>query len=127
PGPLTPLPLSLKKLQVGGTQFPRLHQIPQQNEIVTVELTPYLDLSTGKAAAQVGHAAQLAFERLTSHADQCEPGAAATSGLWCRDDFRNAVLTTLVDDWYRQQVAVSVVDAALTDIAQTAETARAYW
>src|SRR5699024_2512326 len=28
PGPLTPLPLSLKKLQVGGTQFPRLHQIP---------------------------------------------------------------------------------------------------
>lgn len=127
PGPLTPLPLSLKKLQVGGTQFPRLHQIPQQNVIVTVELTPYLDLSTGKAAAQVGHAAQLAFERLTSQADQCEPGAAATLGLWRRDDFRIAVLTPLVDDWNRQQRAVSVVDAGLTEIAQAAETARAYW
>src|SRR5699024_12191828 len=36
PGPLTPLPLSLEKLQVGGTQFPRLHQVLQQDVIVRV-------------------------------------------------------------------------------------------
>lgn len=127
PGPLTPLPLSLKKLQVGGTQFPRLGQIPQQKMTVTVELNPYLELSTGKAAAQVGHAAQLAFERLTSQADVRESSAEATLESWRRDDFRIAVFSPSADDWNRQQRPVSVVDAGLTEIAQAAETARAYW
>src|SRR5690625_2532279 len=85
PGPLTPLPSSLKKLQVGGTQFPRLNQLTQQDVTVTVELNPHLELSTGKAAAQVGHASQLAFEQLISQAGDCEPGATTTLESWRRD------------------------------------------
>lgn len=127
PGPLSPLPLSLKKLQVGGTQFPRVDETTQQHHaIVTVELTPHLELSTGKAAAQVGHAAQLAFEQLTSQADD-DPAARAVLESWSRDDFRIAVVSPCVADWDRQQRPVSVVDAGLTEIAQAAETARAVW
>src|SRR5699024_8376581 len=69
PCPCAPLPVSVTKLQVGVTQFPRLRPIPEQTVIATVDLMPYLHLAAGEAAAGVGHAAQWAFERRARLAD----------------------------------------------------------
>src|SRR5699024_2604344 len=66
PGPVEPLPKELKKLQMGGTEFPDEGEslVPVAEAVVSIELSPELTLTTGKAAAQCGHAAQLAFEQM---------------------------------------------------------------
>lgn len=40
PGPVSSVPPEIRKLQVGGTQLPRLHDSTQDDAWVTVELTP---------------------------------------------------------------------------------------
>ena len=64
PAPVQPLPKQLHKLQVSGTQFPAVGASATQNAVVTVEVAPGLGISSGKLAAQCGHAAQLAWEAM---------------------------------------------------------------
>lgn len=127
PGPVGPLPAPLKKLQVGGTELPRLHDSTQPDTVVTVELSPEVELSTGKAAAQVGHAAQLAYERLIEGANDGDDYAASRLHAWRRDGFRIRVVLPTPSQWATADRPVRVVDAGLTEIAQATETARAYW
>jgi hypothetical protein len=66
PHPRDEVPELLKPLQVGGLDLtdPEDLPVPGPDGVLTIRLTPGVGMTTGKAAAQVGHAAQLAFERL---------------------------------------------------------------
>lgn len=129
PAPVRPLPPELDKLQVSGTQFPSA--LPDEEgdaaeagpppPVVTIALTPYAALSTGKAAAQAGHAAQLAWEAIS----RTNPAAAQR---WLADDLRIAVILPDERDWRRVAGApVRVIDAGLTEVEGPTESARAWW
>ncbi len=126
PGPVAPLPPQLHKLQVGGTELPRRHASIRNDAVVTIELNPAVELSTGKAAAQVGHAAQLAYERLVASTDD-DAQARATLQAWRADEFQVRVQVPTAERWTQADRPVRVVDAGLTEIAQETETARAFW
>ncbi|MBF5083713.1 hypothetical protein F1641_19130 [Quadrisphaera sp. INWT6] len=70
PHPRDDAPKVLRDLQVGGLELTdpseRDHgrPPPSSGPVLTVRLAPGVSMSTGKAVAQVGHAAQLALERL---------------------------------------------------------------
>ncbi len=128
PAPVRPLPPELAKLQVSGTQFPRsapgempaLDEVPQPR-VVTIALSPLAELSTGKAAAQCGHAAQLAWEALV----RVDPAVAAR---WLADDARVRVIEPDARDWRRSTGApIRVIDAGLTEVDGPTESARAWW
>ena len=128
PGPVAPLPPPLKKLQVGGTELPRIHDSSQLDTAVSIELNPHIELTTGKAAAQVGHAAQLAYERLVETATQDKASRAhQVLDAWRADEYRVSVVVPSRDDWATVSRAVRVVDAGLTELEQATETARAVW
>lgn len=127
PGPVQPLPAALKKLQVGGTQLPRLHDSRAQDTQVTVELTPHAELTTGKAAAQVGHAAQLTYERLVDHGANGDAAAQQVLAQWRNDGFRIRVTEPTVEQWHTADRPVRIMDAGLTEVSGVTETARAYW
>lgn len=137
PGPLTPLPKAVKKLQVGGTEFPHLHDSENTDAVVTVHINPHLTMTTGKAAAQVGHAAQLAYESMT----QTQRAAWRATGFTVRAivpsaDEWDAATGGQPDDSPENNTGeaaapsaerVSVVDAGLTELDGPTETTRAYW
>ena len=66
PHPRDEVPTLLAPLQVGGLDLgdPEGSSAPGPDGLLTIRLTPGVAMTTGKAAAQVGHAAQLAFEQL---------------------------------------------------------------
>lgn len=119
PGPVEPLPKELKKLQVGGTEFPDEGEssIPLAEAIVFIELSPEVTLTTGKAAAQCGHAAQLAFEQMPDEARRA----------WRESGFSLRVSTATKDAWAAGEQQVSVVDAGFTEVDGPTETVRARW
>lgn len=122
PGPVQPLPRELKKLQVGGTEFPLSSdggggESFTVDPVVWIELSPHVALSTGKAAAQCGHAAQLVYEQMP-HAQR---------DAWREDGFRVRVDTGAKDTWDSGTAPVQVVDAGLTEVDGPTETVRARW
>lgn len=127
PGPVDSVPAVIKKLQVRGTELPRLHDSVQDNTLVTVELTPHAQLTTGKAAAQVGHATQLAYERLVEQAAAGDSVAQQVLADWRADDFRIRVTEPSRHDWERAERQIRVMDAGLTEVSGVTETARARW
>lgn len=119
PGPVEPLPPELKKLQVGGTEFPDEGEssIPAAEAVVTIELSPELTLTTGKAAAQCGHAAQLAFEQMPDD----------VRNRWRGSGFSLRVITASRESWVANDQQISVVDAGFTEVDGPTETVRARW
>ncbi len=131
PRPARPLPPALDDLQVSGTSYPRPEgstgEEPDTRQgesapVVTVALTPYAELTTGKAAAQCGHAAQLAWEDLVLR------GEAATLRAWFEDGWRVRVVEPDEASWQALAGApISVVDAGYTEVDGPTQTARAWW
>ena len=119
PGPVEPLPPELKKLQVGGTEFPDEGEssVPAVEAVVTIELSPDLTLTTGKAAAQCGHAAQLAFEQMPDD----------VRDRWRESSFSLRVITASRESWAANDQQISVVDAGFTEVDGPTETVRARW
>ncbi|WP_346659581.1 peptidyl-tRNA hydrolase [Brevibacterium permense] len=119
PGPVEPLPSELKKLQVGGTEFPDEGEssVPAAEAVVTIELSPELTLTTGKAAAQCGHAAQLAFEQVPDD----------VRDRWRESGFSLRVTTASRESWAANNQQISVVDAGFTEVDGPTETVRARW
>ena len=146
PGPVRPLPGALAKTQVEGTHFPpgdelppppagitaRVAQDPAAAEgialtsvststgaLVTIEVTPLHEMTSGKLAAQCAHAAQLAWE-----------SSAMPSSLrraWADDGYRVRVVVPSREQWETATRPVSVTDAGFTELDGPTETTRASW
>ena len=146
PGPVRPLPGALAKTQVEGTHFPpgdelppppaeitaRVAQDPAAAEqialtaasassgaLVTIEVTPLHEMTSGKLAAQCGHAAQLAWE-----SSAMPP---ATRRAWAEDGYRVRVVVPSREQWETITRPVSVTDAGFTELDGPTETTRAFW
>ncbi|AXE39365.1 peptidyl-tRNA hydrolase [Acidipropionibacterium virtanenii] len=117
PAPVRPLPKALDKLQVSGTHFPDVGTSSSAGAVVTVEINPGIEITTGKAAAQCGHAAQIARERMDD----------GTLRRWREDGFRVHVLTPDPEQWRREGRPVSITDAGFTELDGPTETTRASW
>jgi peptidyl-tRNA hydrolase len=115
PGPLNPLPKELAKLQVGGTEFPRDRGSETEDALVDVEITPQAELSTGKMAAQAGHAAQLMYEQMGD----------AERDTWRDAGFSVHARVPTEQEWADPGDAIRVIDAGLTEVDGPTETARA--
>lgn len=137
PGPTDHVPATISRLQVSGFDLtstepteptgPARTRHPALSSLVHVHLNPHLPLSTGKAAAQAAHAAQLAM--LHMEPDQRR--------AWAAVDHLVAVDVCDPDQWTRLAVssagrparskAVAVHDAGFTEIPAGSLTAIATW
>lgn len=117
PGPARPLPPALDKLQVSGTELPDDEPSSTADAMVLVGVTPLVEMTTGKACAQCAHAAQLAYEAMTT--DERE--------RWAADGFRLRVETIDEARWAADRGRVQVVDAGFTEFDGPTETTRAWW
>ena len=109
------VPPELFKLQVSGTDFEDTADLPPLDPGVPVLwLNPTLEMSSGKAMAQCGHAAQLAWWELSEQARK----------EWQQADFALAVRTATPARW--QTLLTSnlpvVQDAGFTEIAPGSRT-----
>ncbi|MCX5375221.1 peptidyl-tRNA hydrolase [Streptomyces sp. NBC_00091] len=110
PVPLDGWPKELAKLQVSGTDLDDPEPVaPAEPGLPVLWLNPDLGMSAGKAMAQAGHAAQLAWWELT----------AAERALWRACGFRLAVRTAPRERWAELSGSgLPVVrDAGFTEIA----------
>lgn len=146
PGPVRPLPDALAKTQVEGTHFPHGDELPpapaaitariarspeavgeiqlgsgsaSEAALVTVEVTPLEEMTSGKLCAQVAHAAQLAWES--------EEMPAALREAWAADGYRVRVVFPSRESWASMPRPVSIVDAGFTELDGPTETTRAFW
>jgi peptidyl-tRNA hydrolase len=120
PGPVADVPRSLAKLQVGGTDMPeRGAPAPAVHGGIEIALTPAVAMTTGKAAAQSGHAAQLALMSMSHERRQ----------LWRVSGW--AIRVSLPDaaqwDQIRPVWPVVVQDGGFTEVAPGTTTALACW
>ncbi len=113
PGPVDETPREVSRLQISGTDLPIDTPGPPPDGVPVVWLDPGLELTVGKAAAQVGHATMLLAAR--SRPDRLGP--------WRAAGWRCAVRTADPADWpeLRARVeagtAVAVRDAGFTEVA----------
>jgi peptidyl-tRNA hydrolase len=109
------VPAELFKLQVSGTDFEDTEELPPvQPGTPVLWLNPALEMSSGKAMAQCGHAAQLAWWALSDSARK----------EWQAADFALAVRTATPTQWtelLRTDLPV-VQDAGFTEIAPGSKT-----
>jgi len=146
PGPVRPLPPALAKTQVESTHFPHGDELPpppaaitealardpgattgieltgesiSSSALVTLEVTPLEEMTSGKLCAQVAHAAQLAWQ------SPAMPGAVRSA--WAAQDYRIRVVFPTPDAWRDASRPVSVVDAGFTELDGRKETTRALW
>lgn len=117
PAPSRPLVKALDKLQVSGTHFPGGGASRSTDALAVVEVTPLAELTSGKLAAQCGHAAQRLYEL-------AGPGQRE---VWRADSFRVEVRWPDVGEWESSRREVSIVDAGFTELDGPTETTRASW
>ncbi|MFJ7777768.1 aminoacyl-tRNA hydrolase [Streptomyces yangpuensis] len=111
PVPLDGWPKELVKLQVSGTDLDDPEPVPAADDsaLPVLWLNPDLGMSAGKAMAQAGHAAQLAWWELTR----------TERAAWQESGFRLAVRTAARERWAELSGSgLPVVrDAGFTEIA----------
>ena len=92
PVPVGEWPADLARLQVAGTDLADTEPTPEPEPATPVLwLNPGLEMTAGKAMAQVGHGAQLAWWRLPSEA----------RAAWMASGFALAVRTATAGRWAR--------------------------
>ncbi|HEY6798916.1 MAG TPA: peptidyl-tRNA hydrolase, partial [Kineosporiaceae bacterium] len=115
PGPIDRVPPELARLQVGGTELPDVGEpAPPVPGGLVVVLTPLAELTTGKAAAQCGHAAHLAWRTLVDELDR-----------WRGTGFATCVTLTDADGWRAvgRRARIRVADGGFTEVAPGTVTA----
>ncbi len=113
PGPVGELDPRIKRLQIGGTELE--HDDPGQPAagLPVLWINPTLNMTLGKAAAQVGHAAMLLVGALTEE----------EARDWAAERYRSAVREATPVQWIALQqlvgrgLAVAVRDAGFTEVA----------
>ncbi|MGH4011784.1 MAG: peptidyl-tRNA hydrolase, partial [Pseudonocardiaceae bacterium] len=93
PWPVADTPATVTRLQVGGTDVPPDDPGPPPDGLPVLWLTPEPVMTTGKAAAQVGHAAMLLAALLVAD------GWVAELDRWAADGYRCAVRTASAQQW----------------------------
>ncbi|MFC9975055.1 hypothetical protein ACFVH6_29555 [Spirillospora sp. NPDC127200] len=118
PSPVAEVPPQIAKLQVAGLDLsddgdPKP---PPQPPYAAIALNPGITITTGKAAAQCGHAAQLLLRQ----------GAAADVTAWIEDGLRVHLARDV--PWHRcvEHAAVAVRDGGFTEVAPGTMTAIAW-
>ncbi len=123
PWPVTDTPRTVTRLQVGGTDVPPDDPGPPPDGIPVLWLAPKPAMTTGKAAAQVGHASMLLAALLAAD------GRAAELDRWATDGYRCAVRTASAQQWadlavgeqpdraWRERGMLAVRDAGFTEVA----------
>jgi peptidyl-tRNA hydrolase len=82
PGPVDEVPHEVHRLQIGGTDLPDDEPGPPPPDRPVLWLSPTVGQSTGKAAAQVGHASMiLATVLVATGADDAEVDAVTTAAV----------------------------------------------
>ncbi|MBT0770918.1 peptidyl-tRNA hydrolase [Kineosporia sp. J2-2] len=120
PGPVDLVPPALAKMQVGGTDMPEPGEpsapVPGG---VTVALTPLTPMTTGKSAAQSGHAAQLALMSMDDDA----------RARWRDTGWAVRVITPDQAAWPAcvDRAGIAVHDGGFTEVAPGTQTAVAWW
>lgn len=116
PVPLDEWPPELARLQVGGTDFDDPEPPPPPPaDIALILVSPEVEMSAGKAMAQVGHAAQLGWRALPSR----------RRAAWQQAGFPLAVRTATARQWRGVLAggAPVVHDAGFTEVAPNSATA----
>ena len=119
PGPVTELPAEVSKLQVAGLDLTDDAAEPKpapEPPYVLIWTNPKASMSTGKAAAQCGHAAQLL---LWSHSDP------SSTVPWPAGDPPVRVVRPTPAEWAKAPATVAVHDAGFTEVAPGTITAKA--
>ncbi|MPY98572.1 MAG: peptidyl-tRNA hydrolase [Actinophytocola sp.] len=111
------LPKTVSRLQISGSDLPADSPGPPPAGVPVLWLNPEIEMTVGKAAAQVGHATMLLAAVLD----------AAQRAAWARDGFRCAVRTPSTERWtsmlpadpavaWRDRGVISVRDAGFTEV-----------
>jgi hypothetical protein len=120
PGPTDQLPPDLAKLQVGGTDQPERGEpadpVPGG---LSIALTPVVAMTTGKAAAQSGHAGQLALQAMS----------VAEVKVWQETGWAVRVLIPDAGAWpgLVRSAGIAVHDGGFTEVPAGTRTAIAWW
>ena len=125
PHPVVDPPPALARLQISGLDLPKqaaAEPYPQpdgSSSILTIVTAPELSLTTGKACAQVGHAAQLALLQLDRE----------TVLRWATDGHPLRVTEATAEQWQRlldaQSGVALVQDGGFTEVAPGTRTCAA--
>jgi peptidyl-tRNA hydrolase len=99
PGPVDDVPHEVRRLQIGGTDLPDDEPGPPPPDRPVVWLNPTVEQSTGKAAAQVGHASMILATVLAFTGADAPTVEAVTTA---------SVRTADPADWERWTVALAV-------------------
>ena len=108
PGPVDEVDPEVSRLQVGGLTLEDAAPATGTPDVV-LHLNPHVEMTTGKAAAQVGHAAQLVLESLDD----------VDAARWTAAGAPVQVVTAPTADWDRLVDAAPVVvaDGGFTEVA----------
>jgi len=123
PGLVVETPREVSRLQISGTDLPLDAPGPVPPGIPVIWLNPELELTVGKAAAQVGHATMLLAAALP--ADRL--------ASWHAEELRCAVRMATLPGWLSLATevaagqAVAVRDAGYTEVAAGTVTCVAHW
>lgn len=110
PGLVSDPPKEVARLQISGSDLPADEPGPPPDGLPVLWINPAVEMTVGKAAAQVGHASMLLAATLD----------AATLAEWADTGFRCAVRTASARQWAEvvtAEGAVPVRDAGLTEVA----------
>ncbi|RIQ21162.1 hypothetical protein DY240_15860 [Jiangella rhizosphaerae] len=121
PGPVGELPDVVRKLQVGGTEAEPDDDGggPPPPGALAVAVNPAVTMTAGKAAAQAGHAAQLAWHAMPP----------ARRREWAVAGCPVRVVRVTEGEWRAglDHAAVVVRDGGLTEVTPGTTTALAWW